>query len=296
MGYLWEQKKLFNEKLTLSVLAFIDSYQKNSETSTTSKTIYDTLLIRNSQDSIIGTTIRKNVTTNTATIDFPTLVYARATVGLDAILNLKKWNFFLSGYYEGGHVKDGRKLAAWFYSAYVSFQLVKPLNLLIGYDYLGGNDFSDTTGQKTKVTGFSTPYGTAHRLYGYMDLWNSYVKDFSTAGLTDLYARATVTFNEKNSIEATYRWFSLAQGILSIKDTKNKLPYTKVDKSLGSEVDLMYVFKALPYLDLNLAYCFFLQTKTMELQRGLKEGTSKFAQYAYIMITYKPNFFTSEKK
>ena len=58
----------------------------------------------------------------------------------------------------------------------------------------------------------------------------------------------------------------------------------------------MYVYKVLPTLDLNLAYCFFLQTKTMELQRGLAAGTSKFAQYAYVMITYKPNFFTSEKK
>jgi len=296
MGYLWEQKKLFKEKLTLSLLAFIDSYQKNSETSTTSKTTYDTLLIRNSHDSIIGTTIQKNVTKITNTTDFPTVLYAKATVGLDAFLNLKKWNFFLSGYYEGGHVKDGRKLSAWFYAAYASFQVVKPLNLMIGYDHLGGNDFSDITGQKTKVTGFSTPYGTAHRLYGYMDLWNSYVKDYSTAGLNDLYARATVSFNENHSIEATYRWFSLDKGFLNIKDTKNNLPYTKVDKSLGSEVDLMYVYKVLPNLDLNLAYCFFLQTKTMELQRGLKEGTSKFAQYAYIMLTYKPNFFTSEKK
>src|ERR1039457_5854562 len=54
MGFFWGQQRLFHEKLTLSLLAFIDSYQKNSLTSTTSKTIIDTLFIRNSQDSIIG--------------------------------------------------------------------------------------------------------------------------------------------------------------------------------------------------------------------------------------------------
>ena len=296
MGYLWEQKKLFREKLTLSFLAFIDSYQKSSLTQTSSKTTYDTLKIFNTHDSLIGTSIQKNVTKTTTTTDFPTQLYAKATVGVDASLDLKKWSFFLTGYYEGGHVKDGRKLDAWFYAAHASYQVVKPLNLMVGYEYLSGNDYSDTTGQKTKVTGFSTPYGTAHRLYGYMDLWNSYVKDYTSAGLTDLYGKATVSFGSSHSIEATYRWFNLAQGYLNIKDTKNKLPYTKVDKNLGSEVDLMYIYKVLPNFDVNLAYCFYMQTKTMELQRGLKEGTSKFAQYAYVMITYKPNFFTAEKK
>jgi hypothetical protein len=296
MGYFWGQKKLLKDKLTLSLLAFIDSYQKNSITSTTSKTTYDTLIIRNSLDSVIGTTIQKNVTKSTSVKDFPTILYAKATVGIDAYLNLKKWNFFASGYYEGGHVKDGRVLDAGFYSANASFQVAKKLVLMAGYDHFSGNDFSDTTGQKTKVTGFSTPYGTSHRVNGYMDLWNAYVRDYSTAGLSDLWGRATFTFAEKHSLEATYRWFSLDKGYLSVTDTKNKLPYTKVDKGLGSEIDLMYIFKVLPNFELNMAYCFFLQTKTMEMQRGLKEGTSKFAQYAYIMITYKPNFFSTEKK
>jgi hypothetical protein len=296
MGFLWGQQKLLKEKLTISFLAFIDAYQKNSLPTTTTKTTYDTLLIRNSNDSIIGTTIQKTVTKSSFTIDYPTQLYAKATVGVDVYLNLKRWNFFVSGYYEGGHVKDTRKLSAWFCSANASFQVVKPLTLMAGYDYLSGNNYSDVNGQKTKVTSFSTPFGTSHRVNGYMDMWNAYVRNYNTAGLTDLYGRATINFTDKHSIEATYRWFNLAQGYLDIADTKNNLPYTKVDKSLGSEIDLMYIFKVIPNLDLNMAYCFYLQTHTMEIQRGLAVGTSKFAQYAYIMITYKPNFFTSEKK
>jgi hypothetical protein len=296
MGYYWGQQKLLNDKMTISLLAFIDSYQKNSLTTTTSKTTYDTLFIRNTEDSIIGTTIQKNVTKTTSVTDYPTQLYAKATVGVDVYYTPKKWNFFASVYYEGGHVKDGRKLNAWFCAVNASYQVIKPLVLLVGYDHLGGNNFSDTTGQKTEVTGFSTPYGTSHRVNGYMDLFNAYVRDYNTSGLADLYARATYSFNEKHSIEATYRWFSLAQGYLNIKDTPNKLPYTKVDKSLGSEIDIMYIYKVLPNFDLNMAYCFFLPTETMEIQRGLKPGTSKFAQYAYVMITWKPNFFSSEKK
>jgi hypothetical protein len=33
----------------------------------------------------------------------------------------------------------------------------------------------------------------------------------------------------------------------------------------------------------------------MEILDGLKAGTSKFAQYAYLMITFKPVFFDSSK-
>ena len=48
--------------------------------------------------------------------------------------------------------------------------------------------------------------------------------------------------------------------------------------------------------EVNAAYCFFLPTSTMEIYNGLKPGTSEWAQYAYVMLTWKPTFFTTEKK
>jgi hypothetical protein len=131
-----------------------------------------------------------------------------------------------------------------------------------------------------------------------MDLFTIVVRDNLGAGLNDLYGRATISLNDKMSIEATYRWFSIPHKYLYVANPKKgKLPYQEVDtKSLGSEIDLMYVYKPIPNLELNAAYCFFLPTETMELASSLKPGTSKWAQYAYIMITYKPNFFSSEKK
>lgn len=297
MAYLWEHKKFLNDKLEISFLGVIDAFQRSSITTTISKTTYDTLYIHNLNDSIIGTTILPVVTKTSSTKDFPTLLYARATVGANIWLNLKKWSFFLTGYYQGGHYKDGRKLSSDFYSAYISCQIVKLFKLLVGYDHLSGNDFSDTTLFKTKVKGFSTLYGTSHRGYGYMDLFTSLVKDNLSPGLNDLYLRGTIGLNEKMSIEATWRWFNLSQSYLYVANPqKGTLPYQKVDKNLGSEIDMMYVYKPIPNLELNAAYCFFLPTKTMESFNSLKAGTSKWAQYAYVMITYKPNFFSSEKK
>ena len=146
------------------------------------------------------------------------------------------------------------------------------------------------------MKGFSTLYGTSHRGYGYMDMFTLQVKDNLSTGLNDLWFRAAVTLNEKMSLEGTYRWFSIPFGYLNIKDTKNKTPYTSVKTSLGSEIDLMYVYKPIQNLELNAAYCFFMPSSTMEMANNVAVGKSQFAQYAYLMVTYKPNFFTSEKK
>jgi hypothetical protein len=297
LAYLYLNKKFFGNKLSVSVLGVMDGFQKASITTNKTTTRYDTLYVHDVNDSIIGTTILPVVTTKSTTEDFPTTVYVRGTFGAGAWLNLKKWSFFLNGYYQFGHIKDGRKLNSNFYAAYIAYQVVKPLRLLVGYEHLSGNNFSDTTRFKSEVRGFSTLYGTSHRGYGYMDMFTVLVRDNLSPGLNDLYGRATVGFTDKMSLEVTYRWFSLPYGYLYSKPAKpGQLPYREVKKSLGSEVDLMFVYKPIPNLELNAAYCFFLPTETMELYDGLKAGTSRWAQYAYIMITYKPNFFSTEKK
>ena len=296
MGLLYGNFKVLNNKMTITYTEVIDAFQKNNITTSKLNTTYDTLLIRNENDSIIGTTIITSVTKTSPTEEFPNTLYARSTFGASVGLNLKKWSFFLNGFYQFGKIRDSRDLSACFYTLWAAFQPVKQLKIQAGWEQLSGNNFSDTTGLKTKVTGFSTLYGTSHRAYGYMDLFNSVVKDNLSPGLNDLYGRATVYFNEKMSVEATCRWFSIPYAYLSVTPTKKgQLTYTPVKKSLGSEIDLMYIYKPVPNLELNAAYCFFLPTATMETLNKVAVGKSKFAQYAYIMVTYKPNFFTSDK-
>jgi hypothetical protein len=295
MGYLYLSKKLLKNKLQVSVLGIVDAFQKNNITSTKTSVRTDTLFIHNQNDSIIGTTVIKTNVSTSSTEEFIHTLYARATVGAGLTFTDKKWNVFLNGYYQGGHIRDGRKLSSNFYAIWVSYQIVKPLKIMAGFDHLSGNNYSDTSTFKTKVTGFNTLYGTVHRGYGYMDLFTVLVKDNLSPGLNDLYGKATVSMNDKMSLEATYRWFSLPIGYLA-KPTKTKLyAYTEVSKSLGSEIDLMYLYKPVPNFELNAAYCFFIPTATMETYTGLKTGTAKFAQYIYFMITYKPNFFNSDK-
>ena len=53
----------------------------------------------------------------------------------------KNLGVFASGFYQGGHYKDGRKLEAAFYGGHISYQIAKPFKLLIGYEHLSGNNF-----------------------------------------------------------------------------------------------------------------------------------------------------------
>lgn len=297
MAYLYEKKQFLNNKIDLSLLALLDAFQKPSTSVTSKKTTYDTLYVHDPNDSIIGSVIIPTVTNTTTTKAYPGLYYARFTVGANATFTIKNWNFFLSGYYQGGHYKDGRKLSSNFYIGTVSYRFCKPFRLLLGYEHMSGNNYSDTTGFKEKATGFSSLYGTGHRFYGYMDLFSSQIRDNLGPGLNQVFARGTITLNETMNIEATWRWFSLPNGYLPVDKPKSgELPYVSVKKSLGHEIDLMYVWKPLKNLEVNAAYCFMLPTETMEIQRGLKPGTSKFANYAYLMITYKPKLFTTAKE
>lgn len=212
LGFLYGNFKLMDNKMTITYTEVIDAFQKNNITTTKSKTTYDTLFIRNENDSIIGTTILPT-TTKTSTIEeFPNTLYARSTLGASVGLNLKKWSFFVNGFYQFGKIRDARNLSSYFYTLWAAFQPVKQFKIQAGWEQLSGNNFSDTTNLKTKVTGFSTLYGTSHRAYGYMDLFNTIVKDNLSPGLNDLYARGTIYFNDKMSLEATYRWFSIPYG------------------------------------------------------------------------------------
>jgi hypothetical protein len=291
MSFLYNQMKFFKDKLTVSVLGMVDAFQMANTTLTIpGKTI--TTWVTNGSDTVGSFTTKTSATTKTETHNLT--IYARGTVGATAGFAWKNLGIYANGFYQTGHYKDGRKVSAYFMGGWVSYRVVKPLTLLIGYERLSGNDASDTTDLKTNVHGFATPYATAHSFYGYMDMYSTYLAQESLHnGLNDLYGRATLKFSEKVSLEATYRWFTLPYGFLP---AKSKIPYQEVSKNLGSELDLMCLYKPIPNLELNAAYCLYFKTSTREILDGLKPGTGRMGQFAYVMVTYKPNFFTSEKK
>lgn len=291
--YLYEQKKFLKDQLVVGLIGIADVLQKPG--SKVSVTTYDSLPVYDNSGVVIGYTLVPHTTT-TLKYD-PKMLYARVTAGGNVGFTWKNLKVFAAGYYQGGSFSNGNRISASFYGVYASYQVVKQLKLMAGYDRLSGNDYSDTAGIRTKYTSFSTLYSSTHGFYGYMDYWGTYVGSGTTPGLTNLYARATVSFSENLSLEATWRMMGLSRGYLEVKDPDpGELPYLEVKKNLGHEIDLMCIYKPVKNLELNAAYCLYFPTETMELLQGLKAGDSGPAHYAYVMLTYKPTFFNSDRK
>ena len=284
MSYLWNQKTFFKEMLKVSLMGVLDAYQ--FPTQYEKQTSTQTLWVVNGKDTVGHTTL---TSTSLVPITNPSQIYARFTVGANVWFTWKNLSVWAGAYYQGGHIQDGRQVSANFYGGNVAYQIVKPFRLMAGYEHLSGtnNDPANKAEVAKKVNSFNVLYGTNHQLYGYMDLFNSMLTTSPNyPGLNQIYARGTVNFSKVTSLEATWRYFSFGKGHLA--------DGTKVNKNLGSEVDVMFLYEPLPNVDLNAAYCYFFPTSTMELYNGLKSSV-RGSQYAYLMITYKPRFFTTDK-
>ena len=215
MSYLYNQKKFFKDRLTISILGVVDAYQEASTTYTIPGKTTINWVINNNHDTIGSFSSTSASTTGVLTHD--QTIYARGTAGATAGFSLNNLNIFVNGFYQGGHYKDGRKISAYFAGAWLSYRVVNPLTLLVGYEQLSGNNASDTNDLKKNLHGFATPFSTKHSFYGYMDLYSTYLgQDALHNGLNDLYGRATVEISNKTSLEATYRWFSLPYGYLPL--------------------------------------------------------------------------------
>jgi len=281
MTYLWNQMSFFKDMLKVSLMGVVDAYQLPTQYKSVTQTTY----VFNGTD-----TVGFFNTTSLVPVTDPNQVYARYTVGGNAWFNWKKLSVWAGGYYQGGHIQDGREVSATMWGVNAYYQIVKPFRLGAGYERMSGTDNNPDRKAEVakKVNSFNTLYGTAHQLYGYMDMFNTMLYSVPNyPGLNQIYARGTVNFSKVTSLEATWRYFSFSQEYLP--------DGTKVGKNLGSELDLMFIYKPLPNFELNAAYCYFFPTSAMEKLNGLKSSV-KGSQYAYIQITYKPKFFSTEKK
>ncbi|MCX6286882.1 MAG: alginate export family protein [Bacteroidetes bacterium] len=284
MSYLWNQKSFFRNMLKISVMGLIDAYQLPTQYQKVTST--QILWVINGQDTIGHTTL---TTTSQVPITNPNQVYARFTLGGNVWFNWKNLSIWAGGYFQGGNIQDGREVVANMYGVNAAYQIVKPFRLMAGYEHLSGTDNNPANKAEVakKVNSFNVLYGTNHQLYGYMDLFNSMLTTSPNyPGLNQIYARGTVNFSKVTSLEATWRYFSFGKEYLT--------DGTKVSRNLGSELDLMFLYKPLPNVELNAAYCYFFPTSAMELYNGLKSSV-KGSQYVYLMITYKPKFFSTEK-
>ncbi len=207
-------------------------------------------------------------------------LYRRYTTG--GTLQLKKDNlplcFLLTGYYQFGNSTPTVDLDAFLLGIKTTCAFTDKIGGITGADYYSG---SESTLGATKTSTFNKlPYGVNHAFNGYMEYWATLPK----GGLINYFGGVNLKMSKKLSSEITYYGFRLAENMKSGTNA--------VSKNLGSELDVVLNYKFSAETAVQFAWCTYLMTDGAKMLKFKSTvGDTRFSQYAYLMLTIKPQLY-----
>jgi hypothetical protein len=207
-------------------------------------------------------------------------LYHRYTAG--GTLQLKNdknpLGFLATAYYQFGKSTPTVDLDAYLLAIKGTYTFNDKISGLLGADYYSG---SGTTLAATKTNTFNKlPYGVNHSFNGYMEYWATLPK----GGLFNYCGGVSLKLNKRLSSDITYYGFKLPEAMVTNK--------VNVPKNLGSELDLVLNYKFSAETAIQFAWCTYFETDGTELLK-YKSTTvdTRFSQYAYVMLTIKPQLY-----
>jgi hypothetical protein len=203
--------------------------------------------------------------------------WKRVTLGPYLQTNIgKAWNLTGSAYYQTGRDKDGLGISAYMYSIKGMYTMSRYLTIGPGMDYTSG-----TSAGSVKNRSFDPLYGTPHKFWGQMDYFYA-ANGFGKGGLGDFYINSLIKVSEKLSIQADMHHFSSAA---DIPDTQDR----KLSNNLGNELDIIATYNLTKMISFQSGYCTYLTTSSLGQVKGV-QNPQKMANWAYLMISIKPDF------
>jgi hypothetical protein len=215
-------------------------------------------------------------------------VWSRNTVGFYFNSTIKrKLNLVGNLYQQWGTDKDGRTIDANLASLTATYQIGRKLFVGPGVDYLSGDDGTNPNNGKSNSQRFDPLYGTPHKFWGYMDYF--YVASgFGRNGLVNYFFKAKYNAKDNLTFFADIHGFSSAN---KVSDGKGGLQ----TRYLGTELDLMMRYGMTKMINIEAGYSVMSATRTM-ISPQVKNvtGAKVFPQWAYVMVTIKPNFLNKK--
>ena len=225
------------------------------------------------------------------------VLYGRNTIGITPWLSWPDWDLSLSGFYQFGHITDGRRLSSFYYSGYFSYQVTDWLTLMAAYEHLSGDNFADTASWEKVVHGFSLLYGAMHSTTGRSGIFNTSYRSNITPGLNNLYLDATFNITDDISLETTYHWFSIPHAFIREYDPATK---TFILKALSSnvihELDLLFTYTGVKNLEIDANYSLIIPDLSVTGYNGWEIHSHKLFSYAYIELDWTPTFLGPKGK
>jgi hypothetical protein len=181
---------------------------------------------------------------------------------------------FASAYYQTGKSTATVDLSALLLAFKANYSITEKLGVIAGLDYLSGSEVSL---EATKTNTFNKlPYGVNHSFYGYMEYWSTLPK----GGLINCFGGASAKLDKRLSANITFYSFML--------DKTMVVSSNEVKGSIGSELDVVFNYKLSAASAIQFAWCgYFANNNTNLLKFKTTDISSKFPQFAYVMLTVK---------
>ena len=176
---------------------------------------------------------------------------------------------------------------AWMASAKASYKFNNQLTGYVGFDYLSGDKEFAVPGQgkiglvqHTKMSAFTTTFGSTHNFYGAMDFFyvSAYYGTFSP-GLQNLFSGAVYKPVKGLTLDASYHYLATATEV------------KKLNKTLGHEIELRASYQLMKDANVSMGFSYMKGTETME---SLKRSTdNKKLVWGWLMLNVSPSIFSS---
>jgi hypothetical protein len=205
------------------------------------------------------------------------------TIGINPIF--KAGNFGLEGsaYYQRGKTIKNEQAEAFMWTAKVFYSNQK-FRLDLGTDFYSGKAADDATDQ---VSTFNPLNYAGHGYLGEMDHFIT----IPSAGLQDHYFKVNWYFNKQLATKLDLHWFDFAHTQSNPSD-----PEQILGRHAGKEMDFNISYRQSKEVQFTFGYSFFLPTEDYEQYNRINPGESRFAQWAYLSLLFKPTLFEYKPK
>lgn len=203
-------------------------------------------------------------------------LYHRYTLGGTVTMKKKELPIecFASAYYQTGKSSATVSLSALLLAFKANYSINEKLGVIAGLDYLSG---SENTVDASKTKTFNKlPYGVNHLFYGYMEYWSTLPK----GGLINYFVGSSAKLSKRLSSNITLYNFML--------DKTMMVSSNEIKGSIGSELDVVFNYKMSTVSAIQFAWCgYFANKNTNFLKFKTTDVSTKFPQFAYLMLTVK---------
>ena len=203
------------------------------------------------------------------------------TIGSRFTIKKNKITADASIYIQSGKIEN-RKLSAYNVSGNFHHNLNDKFKVGLGAEYLSGTDMNSSD---NKLKSFTPWFGTNHKFNGLMDYF--YVGNHNNSvGLFDI--NATIQYHKRkfSAKMMPHLFYSAATVVNEIGNP--------MKNALGTELDLVMVYKWTNDINFQLGYSQLFATETMKTVKGVEAKTTN--NWAWFMITVNPSLFKSTPK